>query len=1141
MKKIFANLLLVAALFVAGCSDTFDDSSIWDKLEDHENRISSLEELCEQQNANISALKTLLFSVKNNDYVTGVTPVTQDGETIGYTISFSKLQPVTIYHGQNGQDGKDGSTPVIGVKKGDDAIYYWTLNGEWLLDEGGNKIKAEGTDGQDGQGGQDGQNGEKEEDGITPQLKIEDGYWHISYDNGATWQSLGKATGEDGQDGDSFFQSVTQDDNNVCLTLSDGTVIMLPKVSGLNILLDVEDVAVVPTNATIEIGYVVTGATDEVVVECLSSADIKAEVVSDNATTLSGKVVVQTADAIDKYSKVVLFVSDARRTIMKSLYFEETGLEVSPEVPADIDSFGGDVALAFLSNIECEVIVPDEAKEWISVPEATRALENQTALIRLTKNFKQERSATLTIRTKDGAKSIDYVVTQPEINVPGDELWYTTCDNKKITKANRLGATLDAKFAKTVLSHTYENGKGVVKFDGDVTRLLSSAFLGNATLETVALPNTIRSFADDVFSECPALKHIVLPDDLGTSSSGVTNYVTFAYIARYCPKLEGIYGNDNYTTEDNRCFVFYNKNSANYMLDVVAGAGLTEYTIPEHIAGVQNYAFSGAKEMTTVYIPGEKTNVNRTTFEGCDKLEAVYGPRTTSDHKGVKNGDTYVAFVARTGYDSHYEIPDDVTVVGRRAFEKSDFESISMGDQIVRIASYAFSDCPKLKSVTLSANLESIVWDNTTYSVEPAKQSNSSSIGRNPFYGSNALEAIYCRAELPPFYFDYQMTNFPNLKFYVPRQSFEAYKRNWGWRCFREFMQPYDYTDLPTQTQYISTDYSQDGVVTTIQKATEGNGIDVVLMGDGYTDQHIADGTYKQVMEAAAEKLFVEEPYKSYRHLFNVYAVNAVSPTESVSKSRTAFDSYLSGGTHVEGTNDHVIEYALKAVDETRIDNTMAIVMLNSTRRAGTCYMYFPESGDYGEGLSISYFPIGSDETQLTQVLNHEACGHGFAKLADEYAYASQGEIPASQKAVREQYEPYGWYKNIDFTSDPATIKWSKFLADERYAYDGLGVFEGGATYIKGVWRSTEDSMMYNNVEGFNAPSREAIYYRIHKLAYGQTWEYDYEKFVEYDAVNRKSAPETTQMSLPMVLREEEPFSPPVVVERSWRETRECR
>ncbi len=250
MKKLFTYLLVAITMIIAGCSESFDDSKIWDKLNDHESRIAKLEELCQQMNTNISSLQTIVNALQNNDYVTSVTPVTKDGKTIGYTITFTKSQPITIYHGEDGKDGqngtngkdgadgKDGSTPVIGVKQDSDNIYYWTLNGEWLLDAHGNKIKAQGTDGKDGADGKDGQNGQDGKDGITPQLKIENDYWSVSYDNGATWIQLGKATGEDGENGqdgtngtngDSFFHSVdTSNSEYVVFTLADGTQIQLP-------------------------------------------------------------------------------------------------------------------------------------------------------------------------------------------------------------------------------------------------------------------------------------------------------------------------------------------------------------------------------------------------------------------------------------------------------------------------------------------------------------------------------------------------------------------------------------------------------------------------------------------------------------------------------------------------------------------------------------------------------------------------------------------------------------------------------------------------------------------------------------------------------------------------------------------------
>lgn len=263
MKKIHLLLLGLTICLFTACHD-----KLWDAIDGLDSRVTKLEELCKEMNTNITSLQTIVDVLQSNDFITGVVEIKKDGEVIGYTITFGKHDPITIYHGQdgkdgqNGADGKDGSTPVIGVAQDTDGVYYWTLNGEWLLDDNGNKLPVSGKDGQngtngsngqDGADGKDGQDGEDGKDGITPQLKIEDGYWYISYDNGATWTQLGKATGEDGrdgingedgkngqngadgkdgQDGDSMFQSVTQDENYVYFTLVDGTVIKIAKGNG---------------------------------------------------------------------------------------------------------------------------------------------------------------------------------------------------------------------------------------------------------------------------------------------------------------------------------------------------------------------------------------------------------------------------------------------------------------------------------------------------------------------------------------------------------------------------------------------------------------------------------------------------------------------------------------------------------------------------------------------------------------------------------------------------------------------------------------------------------------------------------------------------------------------------------------------
>lgn len=397
MKKIL-SLFFVLSLFAA-CSDPFDDSEIRKDITDLQERVAALEKICKEMNNNITAMQTIVNALQNNDYVTGVTPVTENGKVIGYTITFTKSQPITIYHG--GTDGKNSHTHIIGVKEDTDGVYYWTLDGEWLTDDDGNKIKAVGTDGKDG---------------ITPQLKIEEGYWYISYDNGASWKMLGKATGEKGEKGDSFFNSVSQDEQHVYFTLSDGTTLKVPKDAMLEVTFSNNNLLVMHPNSTREMAYTVECAADNVTVEVTSSADIKAKVVYDTQTGKKGRIVINTSATIDEYSKVIVFVSDGKRVIMKSITFEQSGIKINDTMQR-VAATGGIVDIYFLSNMECKVVIPSSASNWLSVAPATRAMSAHTARIQVEANHTlHTRSAVVKIMTTDGNLSADFQIAQDTFN-----------------------------------------------------------------------------------------------------------------------------------------------------------------------------------------------------------------------------------------------------------------------------------------------------------------------------------------------------------------------------------------------------------------------------------------------------------------------------------------------------------------------------------------------------------------------------------------------------------------------------------------------------------------------------------------------------------------------------------------------------
>ena len=440
MKKLFTYLLLLLASSLLGCTQPYDDTEVRKDIENLKDRVTALEKLCKEMNANINAMAAILEALETHDYITSVTPITRDGETVGYTITFAKGEPITIYNGEDGKDGVDGEdgadgkdgtdgyTPIIGVAQDSDGIYYWTLDGEWLLDEAGNKIKAVGVDGKDGQNGADGADGIDGEngadgkdgvDGITPQLKIENDYWYISYDNGTTWTQLGKATGEDGKDGangsdgDSFFQSVTQDEQYVYFTLADGTQITLPKGALLSISFDASDLVVMAPNSTREIGYSVQSVTESVTVEVTSSSDLRAKVVPASADGKSGNIVVTSSGVVDEYSKVIVFVSNGEKVVMKSIGFEQAGVTISNGAEQTIGAEGGSVNLNFASNIDWKVAIPAEAQSWVQLaPQRSAMTEYSVALSVAPNTNLGTRSATVQVMTKDGSLAVDYTITQ---------------------------------------------------------------------------------------------------------------------------------------------------------------------------------------------------------------------------------------------------------------------------------------------------------------------------------------------------------------------------------------------------------------------------------------------------------------------------------------------------------------------------------------------------------------------------------------------------------------------------------------------------------------------------------------------------------------------------------------------------------
>ena len=325
---------------------------------------------------------------------------------------------------------------------------------------------------------------------------------------------------------------------------------------------------------------------------------------------------------------------------------------------------------------------------------------------------------------------------------------------------------------------------------------------------------------------------------------------------------------------------------------------------------------------------------------------------------------------------------------------------------------------------------------------------------------------------------------------------------------------------------YTSSDYSQDGQVTRIHSATVGKGIDVVFVGDAFADKD--QNLFNKYVELGKEAFFTEEPFRSTNTRFNIYRIGSVSKNGIITQEGgdTKFSAQFGDGTYISGDHDAVFRFVQDKMPSVNLKKTIVFVIVNKAKYAGTCWMF-------SDNKAVCYVPLCRNENEYAQTLRHEGCGHGFGKLADEYFYDSMGRIPDDEVSELKKWKgfAYGFHENVDLTSDPNTILWSKFISDSRYS-GKVGVYEGGYTYPYGVYRPTDNSIMRYNTGGFNAPSREAIYKKIMKFSEGDAWTYDYEAFVAFDAPAR-SAEAVTRAAAQCAAVDKAnfiPLAPPVMV-----------
>ena len=326
----------------------------------------------------------------------------------------------------------------------------------------------------------------------------------------------------------------------------------------------------------------------------------------------------------------------------------------------------------------------------------------------------------------------------------------------------------------------------------------------------------------------------------------------------------------------------------------------------------------------------------------------------------------------------------------------------------------------------------------------------------------------------------------------------------------------------------VSTAYADKETVK-LQSATAGNGVILVLMGDGYTVKDMEKGTgkYEKDMRAAVDHFFSTNPFDRFRNYFDIYMIAAISRQEGISVEIPSssvdnrFETIWEGShsTGISCNEDIVFDYlnAISDLEYANINDITVVMPINAAIYAGTCFMFYDldDNVDYANGFSISMCPVGNF---YKQVIVHESGGHGFAKLGDEY-FTPKEVIPDQEKEKVNKMKKYGWFENIDFSAYITQTSWKNFVNLPQY--NMVGAFEGAYTYGIGVWRPEYNSCMNDNVLYFNAPSRWAQIRRVMRLA-GRN--YSFSQFLSDDII-----PEYPTATRNYVEKALPPLSPPVL------------
>lgn len=578
---------------------------------------------------------------------------------------------------------------------------------------------------------------------------------------------------------------------------------------------------------------------------------------------------------------------------------------------------------------------------------------------------------------------------------------------------------------------------GSLSIPQGITALPSEAFHNCGFNGTLTLHNGITNIANDAFANCHFKGELHLPKSLKVISENAFCNNDFSGTLTLPSTLTHIGSN---------AFAY------NWRL-----MGILD--IPQEVESIGENAFSNCKMLEGIIIPESMETIRQGAFNECYGINSIICKGTMPAH--IESG----AFDGVAKDNFTLEVPESAISQYQAAPGWCDFKRIAAHHELV---------CRPSVACALSTEHKQKLVINAEGEWEVASKPDWCEV--SPASGNKKTEVTLT----------------------IKGMAKNADSRD-GKVVFR--LKDKDYTHECSVSQY-GYEYGEDEWIT-LQKATKGNngGINIVLLGDGFNAKDIASGKYLKDIKQEVEYFFGIEPYKTYRDYFNVYTAIPLSTESGVGTVNTIrynrFNTTFTGGVGLKADYDEVFNYALGAptVNKSNLNQTLIIMVPNSTDYGGICQMW-------EDGSAIAFCPQSTYGYPLDTrgVIQHEAGGHGFGKLGDEYIYHNAFIDFCDCTCCGHVFEfnaakSLGWFDNLELTGKMHSVGWSHLIFDNRYS-DIVDIYEGGYMHNRGVFRSEPNSCMNNDIPYYSTISRESIVKRIKAYA-GET--YSFEDFVKND------------------------------------------